>query len=240
MAAGLEPPKRIFAHGWWTNEGQKISKSLGNVIDPYELIKTYGLDQVRYFVLREVPFGNDGDFSHAAVIRRVNSELANDFGNLAQRVLSMINKNCDAKVPKYGAFTAADNALLEKAWALPLLLRQEFDVQAFHKALDHLWLVIGDANRYVDEQAPWALKKNDPPRMETVLYVLAETLRTLGILIQPFMPDAMSKLLDQLAVPSDRRSFAHLTKDYALKSGTPLSGPEGIFPRYVEADTQKI
>ena len=234
MAAGLEVPKRVFAHGWWTNEGQKISKSTGNVIDPYELIKTYGLDQTRYFLLREVPFGNDGDFSRSAMIRRINSELANGLGNLAQRSLSMINKNCGAKVPSGGAFTDADKALLGKAQALLGQVRHELDVQAFHKALDHLWFVVGESDRYVDDQAPWALKKTDPARMETVLYVLAEVLRHLAILIQPFMPDAMNKLLDQLAVPPMNAHSAHLTKEHALKPGTPLPAPEGVFPRYVE------
>jgi methionyl-tRNA synthetase len=236
MAAGLEPPKRVFAHGWWTNEGQKISKSLGNVIDPYELMKTYGLDQTRYFVLREVPFGNDGDFSRAAMVRRINSELANGIGNLAQRSLSMINKNCGAKVPARGTLAGADFKLLESARNLLPQVRQELDVQAFHKALDHIWTVIGDADRYVDEQAPWGLKKTNPARMETVLYTLAETLRYLAILLQPFMPDAMGKLLDQLAVPADQHTFAQLTDAFALKSGTPLPAPEGLFPRYVEAD----
>ena len=238
MAADLEPPKRIFAHGWWTNEGQKISKSLGNVIDPYELIKAYGLDPVRYFLLREVPFGNDGDFSRSAMIRRINSELANDLGNLAQRSLAMINKNCGAKVPNRGVFTAADEAFLAKAQALLGQLRLECDMQAFHKALDHLWFVIGESNRYIDEQAPWALRKTDPARMETVLYVLAEVLRHLAILIQPFMPDAMSRLLDQLAVPAHERNFAALTQKHALKSGTPLPAPQGIFPRYVDREPE--
>jgi methionyl-tRNA synthetase len=239
MAADLAPPKRIFAHGWWTNEGQKISKSIGNVIDPYELIKTYGLDPMRYFLLREVPFGNDGDFSRSAMIRRINSELANDLGNLAQRSLAMINKNSGAKVPNRGVFAAADEAFLAKAQALLGQVRAECEVQAFHKALDHLWFVIGESNRYVDEQAPWALRKTDPARMETVLYVLAEVLRHLAILIQPFMPDAMGKLLDQLAVPADERNFAALTQAYALKPGTPLPAPQGVFPRYVEPEPVK-
>jgi methionyl-tRNA synthetase len=238
MAADLAPPKRIFAHGWWTNEGQKISKSLGNVIDPYELIKTYGLDPMRYFLLREVPFGNDGDFSRSAMIRRINSELANDLGNLAQRSLAMINKNCAAKVPDRGVFTAADEAFLAKAQALLGQVRAECDVQAFHKVLDHLWFVIGESNRYIDEQAPWALRKTDPARMETVLYVLAEVLRRLAILIQPFMPDAMGKLLDQLAVPAQERDFSVLTPEDALKSGTPLPAPQGVFPRYVEPEVK--
>jgi methionyl-tRNA synthetase len=239
MAADLEPPKRIFAHGWWTNEGQKISKSLGNVIDPYELIKTYGLDPMRYFLLREVPFGNDGDFSRSAMVRRINSELANDLGNLAQRSLAMINKNCGAKVPNRGVFTDGDEAFLAKAQALLGQVRAECDVQAFHKALDHLWFVIGESNRYIDEQAPWALRKTDPARMETVRYVLAEVLRHLAILVQPFMPDAMSKLLDQLAVPEHERDCAALTAGHALKAGMPLPAPQGIFPRYVEPEPVK-
>jgi len=234
MAAGLPLPRRVFAHGWWTNEGQKISKSLGNVIDPYELIATYGLDQTRYFLLREVPFGNDGDFSRSAMIRRINSELANGIGNLAQRSLSMIAKNCGAKVPPHGAFTDADTALLGKARALLAQTRAEFDAQAFHKALDQIWQVIAEADKYVDEQAPWGLKKTDVPRMETVLYVLAETLRHLAIIIQPFMPDSMNRLLDQLAVPMAERTFAALTDAHALKSGTDLPVPEGVFPRIVE------
>jgi len=235
MAAGLEPPKRVFAHGWWTNEGQKISKSLGNVIDPLELIQTYGLDQTRYFLMREVPFGNDGDFSRTAMVNRINGNLANDLGNLAQRSLSMVGKNCAAQVPQHGAFSDADKALLDKGKALLAQVRHELDVQAFHKALDAIWLVIGDGNRYVDEQAPWALKKTDPPRMATVLYVLAETLRRVALLVQPFMPQAMGRLLDQLAVPQDERDFAAF--DVALKPGTALPAPEGIFPRYVEDAT---
>jgi methionyl-tRNA synthetase len=234
MAAGLETPKRVFAHGWWTNEGQKISKSVGNVIDPLELINTYGLDQTRYFLMREVPFGNDCDFSRAAIIKRINGDLANGLGNLAQRSLSMINKNCDGAVPVHGDFTEADERLLALAQDLLQLVRQEFDAQAFHKALDLIWGVIADADRYVDQQAPWALKKTDPARMATVLYVLAEVLRYLAILIQPFMPDSTARLLDQLAVPADQRTFAALTSDHALKPGTRLPTPEGVFPRYVE------
>lgn len=232
MAAGLEPPRRVFAHGWWTIEGQKMSKSLGNVIAPETLVNTYGLDQTRYFLLREVPFGNDGDFSHAAMVRRSNSELANDYGNLVQRVLSMIAKNCGAVVPQPGAFTDADHALLGSAHALLETVRAEMRVQAFHKALDALWAVIGDANRYVDEQAPWALKKIDPARMATVLYVLAETIRHLALLTQPFMPAASSRILDQLGVAADARGFDRLGQGGALVAGTPLPAPQGVFPRY--------
>jgi methionyl-tRNA synthetase len=218
------------------HEGQKISKSLGNVIDPYELITTYGLDQTRYFLLREVPFGNDGDFAREAMIRRINSDLANGIGNLAQRTLSQVAKNCDGKVPTPGKMLAdADRALLAQAHGLLAHVRAEFDVQAFHKALDHIWAAIGQADRYVDEQAPWALKKTDTARMETVLYVLMETLRHIAVLLQPYMPDAAQALLDQLGVPEGERTFAALTEAYALKAGTALPAPQGIFPRYVEA-----
>lgn len=237
MAAGLAPPERVFAHGWWTNEGQKISKSLGNVIDPLHLIEVYGLDAVRYFLLREVPFGNDGDFSDRAMIGRINGDLANDFGNLAQRVLSMIHKNCAASVPTPGPLTPSDTVLLDAARGLIGRLRTEIDAQAFHKALIALWEVIADANRYVDEQAPWALRKTDSNRMQTVLYVLAEVIRRLALLAQPFMPDSMGRLLDQLAVGNEDRDFAAL--ETALQAGVSLPKPDGIFPRHIaENDAQ--
>ena len=232
MAAGLEPPKRVFAHGWWTNEGQKISKSLGNVIDPIELVEKYGLDQVRYFLLREVPFGNDGDFSHTAMVNRMNGELANDYGNLAQRVLSMIAKNCGGQVPQPGDFTEDDKALLGPATAMLDQVRDALDRQAFHEALEAIWVVIRAANAYVDHQAPWKLRKEDPDRMATVLYVLAETIRRLAILTQPFMPDTSAGMLDQLSQPADARDLTALAADVALAPGTELPKPEGLFPRF--------
>jgi len=233
MAAGLEPPQRVFAHGWWTNEGQKISKRLGNVIDPLELITKYGLDQVRYFLLREVPFGNDGDFSHRAMVNRINADLANGLGNLAQRVLKMINASCDGTVPQPGLLTAADEGLLAAAHGLLARVRDELEQQAFYRALELLWQVIGEGDRYMNDQKPWSLKKTDPARMGTVLYVLAETIRHLAVLIQPFMPQACARLLDSLAVPDDGRSFAAL-EAHRLAPGTRLPAPEILFPRYVE------
>ncbi len=234
MSAGLDLPACVAAHGFIYNRGEKMSKSVGNVIAPMELVQTYGLDPVRYFFVREAAYGNDVDISHEAVVQRMNSDLANDLGNLAQRSLSMINKNCGAQVPAHGPFTEADSWLLAKARELLPHVRREMDALALHKALERVWEVIGDGNRYVDEQAPWALKKTDPERMATVLYVLAETLRCVAILAQPFMPDSMGKMLDQLAVPADRRSFAALTADHALEAGTPLPTPQGVFPRYVD------
>jgi len=234
MAAGLEPPRRVFAHGWWTNEGQKISKSLGNVIDPHDLVDKYGLDPVRYFLLREVPFGNDGDFSHRAMVGRLNGELANDFGNLAQRVLSMVHKNCEATVPQPGVLSDADETMLGAADGLLDTVREKIDRQAFNEALDTIWQVVRTANSYVDSQAPWKLRKEDPQRMGTVLYVLAEVIRKLAVLTQPFMPDASSKLLDQLAQVEENRSFSTLAAGERLKPGAELPKPEGIFPRFVD------
>jgi methionyl-tRNA synthetase len=239
MAAGLEPPKRVFAHGWWTNEGQKISKSLGNVIDPLALIDRYGLDQVRYFLLREVPFGNDGDFSHRAMVNRMNGELANDYGNLAQRVLSMIAKNCGNQVPQHGELSDDDRELLDAASGLLGKVRDAMDRQLFHEALEATWVVVRAANGYVDRQAPWALKKTDPARMATVLWVLAETVRHLALLTQAFMPGSSARLLDQLAVAEDKRSLAFIGQHHALKPGTPLPAPQGVFPRFVETTEEE-
>ncbi|MBL8835997.1 MAG: methionine--tRNA ligase [Alphaproteobacteria bacterium] len=233
MAASIAPPRRVFAHGWWTVEGQKMSKSLGNVVEPVRLIETYGLDQVRYFLLREVPFGQDGNFSHRQMILRINSDLANDFGNLAQRVLSFIAKNAGGEVPAPGAFTADDEALLAGAGRLLDAVRGRLEEQAFHLALDAIWDVVGTANRYVDVQAPWTLRKTDQARMKTVLYVLIETIRQLAIVTQPVMPGTMGRLLDQLAVPANHRGFAQIGT--RLVPGTRLPPPTGLFPRHVEA-----
>ena len=234
MGADLPLPGRVFAHGWWTNEGEKISKSLGNVIDPYELKETFGLDQTRYFLLREVPFGNDGDFRREAMVTRMNSDLANNLGNLAQRSLSMIAKNLDGEVPA-ATLTAEDEALITAAG--PALLdevRGLLDGQAFNRALEAVWAVISEANVYIDAQAPWTLKKTDPERMASVLYTVIETVRRVTLILQPVMPESTAKLLDLVGQPADKRDFAAL--EDRLVSGTSLPKPEGVFPRYVEAE----
>ena len=231
MAAKLPLPKRVYAHGWWTNQGQKISKSLGNIIDPFELVKKYGLDQVRYFLLREVPFGNDGDFSHSAMISRANGELANDYGNLVQRVLSMIYKNCEEKIPIPNVFSAEDAEILDMTYMTLEHLRGKIEVQEFSQGLESIWVLIRKANAYVDAQAPWALKKTDPMRMDTVLYVLAEVIRNVALLSQPFMPTASEKILNQLTIKQDNRTFLSFGKNSALKEGHQLLKPDAIFPR---------
>ena len=234
MAAGLAPPERVFAHGWWTVEGRKMSKTLRNVVEPFKLIETWGLDRIRYFVLREVPFGNDADFSRAALLRRVNTDLANDFGNLAQRVLSMVARNCEARVPDPVAFDEADEALLDSAHGLVSALRVHMERQGPSDALEEIWTVVRAANGYVDRQAPWVLRKTDPARMRTVLYVLCETVRHLAIVVQPFIPGAAGRLLDQLAVAPGARDFSRLGPAHALRPGTVLPPPRGVFPRLDE------
>jgi len=239
MSAGIAVPRRVFCHGFLSNKGEKMSKSLGNVVDPFTMADTYGKDAVRYFFLREIPFGQDGSYSHEGIVNRINADLANDFGNLAQRSLSMINKNCGAEVPAHGAFTEADGALLASVDAMLGEARKAMDDFALHSILNSVWGLIGDTNRYFAGEEPWKLKKSDPSRMNTVLYVTAEALRQFAIITQPFMPNAAAKLLDLLAIPADARDFAHLGADHRLTPGTALPAPSAIFPRFVEAEEGK-
>ncbi|WP_336489212.1 methionine--tRNA ligase [Methylobacterium nigriterrae] len=236
MSAGLPLPRRVFGHGFLLSKGEKMSKSLGNVVDPMDLITTYGVDQLRYFVLREVPFGGDGNYSHEAIIGRINADLANDLGNLAQRSLSMVAKNCDGAVPRPGSLTEADRALLASADALPERARAAMRDLALHTVLGEIWAVVGDANRYFAGEEPWKLRKTDPERMGTVLYVTLETLRAVGILVQPFVPTAGAALLDLLAVPPDARMLGSVGAANRLAPGTSLPAPAPIFPRFVEPE----
>jgi methionyl-tRNA synthetase len=233
MAAKLPLPEKVFSHGWWTVEGEKMSKSTGNFIDVRPLVDEFGLDPVRFFLLREVPFGNDGDFSRKALIARTNAELANGIGNLAQRTLSFIAKNAGGVVPPKGTLQETDHALLALAEALPEKLRPAMARLAFHEALDEIWKVIRAADAYIDHQAPWTLRKTDVARMHSVLFVLVLVLRTVAILLQPFMPDSMATLLDQLGVAPGARAFRSVEEP--LVEGVRLPAPVGIFPRFVEA-----
>jgi methionyl-tRNA synthetase len=234
MSAGLALPKRVFGHGFLFNRGEKMSKSLGNVVDPFTMVEHYGLDQVRYFFLREVPFGQDGSYSHEAIVNRTNADLANDLGNLAQRSLSMIAKNSGGAVPERGELADADKAILAQADAALTTARDAMAGQGIHLALAAVFGVVAEANRYFASQEPWALKKSNPARMETVLWTTAETIRRVAILCQPFIPGSAERLLDLLAVHAGERDFAHLSAEHALRPGTPLPAPQPVFPRYVE------
>jgi len=231
MSANLPVPKCVFANGWWVVEGEKMSKSVGNVISPESLLETYGSDGARYALLREMPFGNDGNFSYENAVNRINGDLANGLGNLAQRSLSMIAKNADSKIPKNNGFTNDDDILLKLAYALPHLTEMHIDAVQIHKYLDAVWHVVGEANAYIDAQAPWKLKKEDPDRMQSVLYVLAEIIRCCAIMAQPIIPTGANKILDQLCVADDIRTFMQVNAENALKSGTLLPTPQGVFPR---------
>ncbi|PDT42768.1 MULTISPECIES: methionine--tRNA ligase [Sinorhizobium] len=233
MSAGLPLPKRVFAHGFLLNKGEKMSKSLGNVVDPFNLVEHFGLDQIRYFFLREVSFGQDGSYSEEGIATRINSDLANGIGNLASRSLSMIVKNCDAQIPVCGPLTDEDKAMLVAADSLLDTTREEMGKQLIHRALAAIIAVVSETDRYFAGQEPWALKKTDPERMGTVLYVTAEVVRQIAILLQPFMPKSAGKLLDLVAVPEERRSFADLGEPGRLVPGTPLEAPKPVFPRYV-------
>ena len=232
MAAGLEVPRKVFANGWWTVEGEKMSKSLGNVIDPRDLVQEFGLDAVRFFLLREVPFGGDSDLSRKSLIMRNNVELANDLGNLCQRTLSLVARNCDGIIPERRELTEEDSKLLGQVAVLPNLMASQIERCALTDALEDVWKVIRAGNAYIDHQAPWALRKTDVERMKDVLRVLLDTLRGIATVLQPFMPQSMDRMLTQLGVEATERSFAAL--DVILPAGRTLPAPQGIFPRYVE------
>lgn len=236
MSAGIELPKRVFAHGFLFNKGEKMSKSTGNVVDPTSLVEDYGLDQTRYFFMREVPFGNDGSYSHEAIVNRINSDLANDLGNLAQRSLSMIGKNCEAKIPECGELSSEDKEILSQVDGLLEASRKAMESQAVHQYVGSVFACVSETNRYFASQEPWALKKTDPARMNTVLYLTAEIIRQVAILSQAVMPTSSGKLLDLLAVSEDQRSFAQLGEVGRLVSGIDLPKPSGVFPRYVETE----
>jgi methionyl-tRNA synthetase len=234
MSAGIELPRRVFAHGFVFNRGEKMSKSLGNVVDPLALVDAFGLDQVRYFLLREVPFGQDGSYGEDAIISRINTDLANELGNLAQRSLSMVNKNLEGVVPQPGEFASDDRDLLTIADGLLEKVREHYAVPAMHLALEAIWLMLGAANRYFSAQEPWVLRKSEAPsdheRFGTVLYTTLEVVRIAALLVQPVMPDSAAKLLDLLGQPADQRTFAAVAA--RLAPGTALPRPEGVFPRY--------
>ena len=230
MSAGIELPRKVFAHGFLFNRGEKMSKSVGNVVDPNDLVDTFGVDQLRYFLLREVPFGQDGSYSEDGIVARINADLANEFGNLAQRSLSMVAKNLDGVAPEPGSFTPEDLELLAAADALLERVREHYDATAMHLALEAIWAVLGAANRYFSAQEPWVLRKTDPDRFATVLYTTLEVVRIAALLSQPVMPESMARLLDLLGQPADQRAFTAVP--VRLTPGIALPAPTGVFPRY--------
>ena len=239
MSAGLPLPKRVFGHGFLFNRGEKMSKSVGNVIDPFTLAAHYGVDQLRYFFLREVPFGQDGNYSHEAIVNRINADLANDLGNLAQRSLSMIAKNLNGVMPAFGQPEASDRELLEQAYGLVDKARAAMNDLALHTLLAETWKVVADANRYFASEEPWIKRKTDQARFEAILAVTAEVLRVIAIIAQPTIPESSGRLLDLLGVPADLRMFSHTNAGYRVDAGTILPPPQPIFPRYVEAETEQ-
>jgi len=238
MSAGIEVPRRIFSHGFLFNRGEKMSKSVGNVVDPFTMADAYGVDQLRFFFLREIPFGQDGNYSHEAIVNRINADLANDLGNLAQRSLSMVGKAFGGVLPTPGEFTAEDKTILAAADGMIGIAREHMKTQQLHQVLNAVWAVVADANRYFASEAPWAKAKTDPKRQGTILYVTAEVLRQVAILAQPFTPASAARLLDLLAIPAAERSFAALDGKKRIAPGSKLPPPAPVFPRYVEPEAK--
>ncbi len=235
MSAGLPLPKKVFAHGWWTVEGEKMSKSVGNVVDPYQVVEEFGADVFRYFLLREIPFGQDGDFSKNAIIARVNGELANGLGNLVSRTLGMIEKYFDAVVPEPGGLEVEDESVRDKALSTIELVENEMNEIAFHKALVSLWDFIGDVNKYVDESAPWTLaKEKNEERLGTVLWTIVQAIGVVTILIYPFMPESAEKIWERLGCPQPINSkLLSDAKEWGIvKSGQTVEKGQSLFPRF--------
>ena len=224
LSAGIPLQKRVYAHGFLFNRGEKMSKSVGNVVDPFNLADQYGVDQMRYFFLREVPFGQDGSYNHEAIVARINADLANDLGNLAQRSLSMIAKQYGGVLPEPGAFSDNDRAILAQADGMLALARTAMSSQQIHHWLNAVWAVVAEANRYFAGEAPWALAKTDPPRQRTVLYVTAEIVRQVAILAQPAMPEASAKLLDILGIARGRAQLRDTRRRHADQAGHDTAG----------------
>ena len=239
MSAGIELPRRVFSHGHVLNRGEKMSKSVGNVVDPFDLADLYGVDPLRYFLMREVPFGQDGNYSHEVIVNRINADLANDLGNLAQRSLSMVARGRGGVLSAPGKLEEADRQMLAAADAMVGAARDAMRTQQLHQVLNIVWTVVAEANRYFAAAAPWALAKSDPQRQGTVLYVTAEVLRQIAILAQPFIPASAGKLLDLLGVSLADREFSLLGGTYRLASDTALPPPTPVFPRFVEPDASK-
>jgi len=229
MAADIDPPKKIFAHGWWTNEGQKISKSLGNVIDPYDIIKKYGLDQIRFFLFREVPFGNDGDFSNKAIAQRVNADLSNNYGNLVQRIALFVVKNCNSVVNSNIKILNEDNFLLNLLKKNFLNYLKFMNSHQIDKALKCIFELLSETNSYVDKQSPWVLKTSNNQRMNDVLFIVIHIIKCSSLMLIPVIPKSANKVLDILNIEKNERNFVFINE--ISKKDIKIVNPQPIFPR---------
>ncbi|MDR3180091.1 MAG: methionine--tRNA ligase [Holosporaceae bacterium] len=225
MSAGLPLPKRVYAHGWWTSEGQKMSKSVGNVVDPHEVIGEYGLDPVRYFLFREIKFGEDGDFSRSAIEKRISFDLANDLGNLVQRVLAFIQKTDGRLVVDYD-FSADERTLFENSRSLVSRMRPLMDKQDLHASLSTVWELIAESNKFVNDMRPWELVKNNPKKLNKVITALCESIRSIGFGLAPFMPDTARKIFDFINV--DGKLFQEIQSDFVNQN---FRAPFMLFPK---------
>ncbi len=233
MSYGLTPPRHIFAHGWWTIEGQKMSKSLGNVIDPHDIIKTYGVDEFRFFLFREVPFGLDGDFSKQAIIHRINGDLANDFGNLTSRSVTMISKFLKGKIEEPTKKGGMDDHVEETTMKCIEGYEKEMEIFAYHKALQNVFEIISVLNKYIDSEAPWKLAKEEDPRVKTVFYTIWNSLRIVALLFYPFMPKKSQQIWNAIGIgrPIEQASFDDEKRFYLPSDLSPIDKIAPVFPR---------
>ncbi len=237
MSAKIPLPKTVFAHGWWTVEGEKMSKSLGNVVDPYQMADEFGADVFRYFLLREIPFGQDGDFSQNAIVARVNGDLANGLGNLVSRTLGMIERYRGGKIPATGTLGAGESALRGASLSLLAQVEEAMNETAFHKALGAVWEFIALVNKYVDEEAPWTLaKEKNEERLDTVLFTICRSIGVVSVLLGPFMPSSSEEIWKRLGSPEPFSSLrlADAGNPDLIKPGQATVKGESLFPRYEE------